>query len=329
MKLLITILCVIVAIILIFVLVHYIIRLIARRQIIKEGVVDPNVIDEFCSNRTQKYDFVSTHIGYYSILVIACLSTLFPFIWMILTSLKTVAEASDVVNLHFFPAVPQWSNYKAVFERLNILTGLKNTMIIEIGTLPISLFVSALVAYAFEKMKLRHKTFWLLFIMSGMMVPYASVLLPQYRMWNYIFNDEPGLWPFILPTWFGNVSVVFFFIQYMKGIPSELFEASKIDGAGYFKSFLLIMLPNMVLAIVCQAVFGFVSHWNDFFGPSIYLSDPQYKTLQVLLYSFASSGTDKPMLYAASFITCIPLFVIYLAFQKFFVGSLAISGIKE
>lgn len=328
MGLLLAIIGIIAGIILSFILVHFIIRFVAKRKILSQGVKDPVMIDEFCSNRTQKYDFISSHIGCYTVLIVACLSTLFPFVWMILTSLKTVAEASDVIKLNFFPAVPQWKNYKTVFERLDILTGLKNTMIIEISTLPVSLFVSALVAFGFEKMKLKNKTFWLLFIMSGMMVPYAAVLLPQYRMYGYLFNDEYGLWPFILPTWFGNVSVVFFFIQYMKNIPSELFEASKIDGAGYFRSFVTIMLPNMVLAIICQAVFGFVSHWNDFFGPSIYLSDNQYKTLQVLLYSFAS-GTDKPVLYAASFITCLPLFAIYLAFQKFFVGSMAISGIKE
>jgi len=326
MKLLLLIIFSIIGLILALVGVHYAIKFFSIRKLQGTGL-SYEEIDEQSSAKASKYDFIVQHIGYYSILVVTCLSTLFPFVWMILTSLKTVSEAQDIVNLHFFPASPQWHNYADVFEKLDLLTGLKNTMIIEVGTIPIMLFISALVAYGFEKMRLKHKTFWLLFIMSGLMIPYASVLLPQYRMYGYLFDDEPWLWPFILPTWFGNVSVVFFFIQYMKGVPSELFEASRIDGCGYFKSFLLIMLPNMVLAIMCQAVFSFVGNWNDFFGPSIYLSDPENKTLQVLLYSFAS-GSDKPLLYAGSFITCIPLFAIYLAFQRFFVGSMAISGIK-
>ncbi len=162
--------------------------------------------------------------------------------------------------------------------------------------------------------------------MSGLMIPYASVLLPTYKMYNMLGLTDT-LWPFIIPAWFGNVALIFFYIQNMKSIPNELFEASKIDGAGYFKSFIKILVPNMRLPLMTQAVFSVVSHWNDFFGPSIYLTSETTKTLQVHLYSFATNA-DKPLLYAGSFITCIPLLVLYLIFQRYFVGSMAITGIK-
>lgn len=304
--------------------IHFVLKARAKREAAPAG--EEIAADRKWESSMQKYDKVTRLTVTYVFLSILCLLSLFPFIWMVLTSLKTVAEATNTAKLVLFPAQPQWHNYIDVFEKLDIFTGMKNTMIVEISTIPFTVFVSALVAFAFSKMRLHHKNFWLLFLMSGLMVPGAATLLPTYKIY-LMLNLTDTLWPLILPSLFGNVSLIFFFIQFQKGIPNELFEAARLDGAGYFKSFLLIMLPNMLLPIVCQVVFAFVSHWNDFFGPSIYLTSDNTKTLQVKLYSYAT-WSDKPMLYTGSFVTCIPLFVLYLCFQKCFVGSLAISGIK-
>ncbi len=302
---------------------HYILKAYVRAGIPAGGAYTHSMKRE---KILWKYDKIARLSVTYAVLVLVCCSTIFPFFWMISTSLKTVAEATNTSRVILFPSEAQWQNYARAFTELDILTGMKNTLIVEIGTIPIGMFASALVAYAFAKMRLRHKTFWLLFLMSGLMVPYASVLLPQYKIY-LMLGLTNTLWPLILPSLFGNVSVMFFFIQFMRGIPNDLFEAAKLDGAGYFQSFVLVMLPNIWLPIICQVVFSFVSHWNDFFGPSIYLTSDATKTLQVKLYTFATNA-DKPLLYAASFITCLPLFVVYLCFQKFFVGSLAITGIK-
>lgn len=276
----------------------------------------------------------------YCILVLTAVTTLFPFVWMVFTSLKTPAE---IISTEFilFPAQPQWWHYKELLfghwdETLGMhvvtfdfLTGLKNTLIIEIATIPVMVFTSGLVAFAFAKMRLRHASFWLLFLMSGMMIPYASVLLPQYRMYKAI-NWIDTLMPFIVPSLFGNVGMIFFFIQYMKSIPSPLFEAAKLDGAGYLCQYVMIMVPLLAPAISCQVVFSFIGNWNDFFAPSIYLADQSVQTIQVKLQSLANSqhAGNTAYLYAGSFISCLPLFVIYIAFQRFFVGSLAIGGVK-
>ncbi len=335
MKPILIVLCVILAVIAVFIAVYYILKARALREkkrlsaapaagdAAEEGAnAKKSAADVF-----RKYDRSFVLALSYTLLALVCITTVFPFIWMLLTSIKTIEEATNTLHVVFFPAEPQWKNYVDVFEKLQLLTGLKNTMIVEIATIPIGTFVSALVAFAFSKMRLRHKTFWLLFIMSGLMVPYASVLLPQYKIYM-MAGLTNTLWPLILPSFFGNVSMAFFFIQFMNGIPNEMFEAARIDGCGYFKSFLLIMIPNMWLAVACQVVFGFVGHWNDFFAPSIYLSsNSPSSTLQVRLYTFAQNA-DKPLLYAGAFITCIPLFIVYLCFQKCFVGSLAITGIK-
>ena len=261
----------------------------------------------------------------YVILGALLLTTLFPFFWMLTSSLKT---AKEIIAERFilFPQSPQWHNYVSVFDKFDIVTGLKNTMIIEIATIPVCTFVSGLEAFAFAKMPLRHKKFWLIFFLSGMMFPYASVLLPQFRIYRML-NMLNTLWPLILPSLFGTVGTMFFFVQIMGGVPTAIVEASRIDGAGWFRCYCRIMLPMIPAAVATQVVFEFVGAWNDFFVPSIYLTKNTVKTLQLMLYTYGA-WADKNILFAASAVTCLPLFIIYFVFQRYFIGSIATAGVK-
>lgn len=261
----------------------------------------------------------------YAILCALLLTTLFPFFWMITSSLKTTKEVM-AEKFIVFPETPIWSNYARVFQKFDIMTGLKNTMIIEIATVPICIFMSGLEAFAFAKMPLRHKKFWLIFFLSGMMFPYASVLLPQFRIYRTL-NMLNTLWPMILPSLFGTVGTMFFFVQIMSAVPSAIIEASRIDGAGWFRCYCAIMIPMIPAAIATQIVFSFVGAWNDFFAPSIYLTKDSVKTLQLMLYTYGA-WADKNILFAASAITCLPLFIVYFIFQKYFVGSMATAAVK-
>lgn len=261
----------------------------------------------------------------YAILCFLLLTTLFPFFWMLTSSLKTTKEVM-VEEFIIFPQKPMWSNYARVFQKFDIVTGLKNTMIIEIATVPICIFVSGLEAFAFAKMPLRHKNFWLIFFLSGMMFPYASVLLPQFKIYRTL-NLLNTLWPMILPNLFGTVGTMFFFIQIMAGVPTAIIEASRIDGVGWFRCYCAIMLPMIPAAVATQVVFSFVGAWNDFFAPSIYLTKDSVKTLQLMLYTYGA-WADKNILFAASAITCLPLFIVYFIFQKYFVGSMATTAVK-
>jgi multiple sugar transport system permease protein len=185
-------------------------------------------------------------------------------------------------------------------------------------------------AFSFAKLKLRNKTFWLLFLMSGMMVPYAALMLPQYRAFQAL-NMTDSLWPLILPGFFGNISMMFFLIQYMKGISNSYFEAAKIDGANEMKQFLVIMLPLVKTAISAQIIFWFIGIWNDFFAPEIYLDTKEKMTLQPLLQRINTDnagGGNYPMIMAGAVLASIPMMVIYITCQKYFIESLAISGVK-
>lgn len=273
-----------------------------------------------------KYRKIGGYVLAYGILILTCVSCLFPFLWMIASSLKTPAEVNNAMELVFFPQTPQFSNYAKAWKSIDILRGFLNTMTIEIATIPLCVFMSSLEAFAFSKMYMKHKTAHLLTLLSGLMIPYVSVVLPLYKVY-YAIGFINTFWPLILPSLFGSVSQMFFYVQYQKGIPDAMFESGKIDGAGYFQQFLYLMIPMMGPAFAAQVVFMFIGNWNDFFAPNLYLTSESVKTLQLKLKSLSDGNKmDLPYVFAGATITCIPLFVIYVSFQKYFVGGLAITG---
>lgn len=266
----------------------------------------------------------------YVIMGIIAISMIFPFIYMLCTTFKTQAEVLGAYKFELFPRKWTFQNYIDIWFKIPFASGIGNTLIIEIAVIPIGTLVSALGAFAFAKMKLPHKNALLLILMSSMMVPFAAIFLPQYQIWNSLGMTN-SLIPLILPGLFGNISMTFFFIQFMKGIPDSLIEAAKMDGAGWLKCFVKVALPLLWPAMAAQAVFWFLGIWNDYFAPSIYLTEEGVMTLQPLINSLNSTqgATNFPLVMTGAFISSIPLIVIYLIFQKYFMKALSLSsGIK-
>ena len=265
------------------------------------------------------------------IVILGAATMLFPYVWMLLTSFKSVDEAWDP-NLKLFPAewLIEW--YTKILVDPNFYSSVGYTLLLEVSVIGVGTLVSSLAAFAFAKLRLKGKRTFLLILMSSMMIPYAAVMLPQYRVFNDIGLTET-IWPLILPGLFGNVSMMFFLITYMKdGIPDALIESCKIDGCGYGKMYFTMALPLAKPAIAAQAIFWFVGIWNDFFGPSIYLTDPKVMTLQVYLnrlLSSTGSGVELPTIMAGAVLASLPMIIIFLCFQNFFIKSIALSGMKE
>ena len=265
----------------------------------------------------------------YAIMALLAVSMIFPYFYMLMTTFQTNEEALSA-GLTLFPKKFQFSAYKEVWTLIPFAKGVLNTMVVEVPVILVGTFTSGLAAFSFAKMKLPHSRFWLLVLMSSMMVPYAALFLPQYQIYNSLSMTNT-LWPLILPGLFGNVSMIFFFVQFMGGIPNALFEAAEIDGCGHFKSFLSIMLPLLWPAMAAQGVFWFLGIWNDYFAPSIYLTRPEVMTLQPLITSLNASqrGTNFPLVMTGAFLSSVPLLAVYLFFQKYFIRALSItSGIK-
>lgn len=265
------------------------------------------------------------------IVLFGAFTMVFPYIWMFLTSFKSVNEAWSAPPT-LFPNKWLIDAYTGILTDISFYRSILNTLILEVSVITVGTFFSALAAFAFAKLKLKYKKTLLLILMSSMMIPYAAVMLPQYRAFQALHMTDT-LWPLILPGLFGNISMMFFIITYMKnGLPDALIEAAKIDGAGYGKTFVKIALPLAKPAIAAQAIFWFVGIWNDFFGPSIYLTSRNKLTLQVYLNSLLSStgsGVELPTIMAGSVMASVPMILIFLCFQNFFINSIALSGTKE
>ncbi len=263
----------------------------------------------------------------YILLISIAVILIFPYVWMLLTSFKNEYEAMSL-TLKLFPEKWIFQNYKEIWTIIPFLSGVWNTIKVEVSVIAIGTFVSAMAAFSFAKLRLPGKTFWLLFLMSGMMVPYAALMMPQYRAF-FALQMTDTLWPLILPGFFGNVSMMFFLIQYMKGTPNAIIEAAKIDGASYMQIFILVMFPMIKTAIAAQVIFWFTGIWNDYFAPAIYLKDTSKMTLQPMMAFINSNTSGKlPLVMAGSVLSSIPMLVIYTTCQNFFVESMAISGVK-
>ncbi len=263
----------------------------------------------------------------YILLISIAVILIFPYVWMLLTSFKNEYEAMSL-TLKLFPEKWIFQNYKEIWTIIPFLSGVWNTIKVEVSVIAIGTFVSAMAAFSFAKLRLPGKTFWLLFLMSGMMVPYAALMMPQYRAF-FALKMTDTLWPLILPGFFGNISMMFFLIQYMKGTPNAIIEAAKIDGASYMQIFILVMFPMIKTAVAAQVIFWFTGIWNDYFAPAIYLKDTSRMTLQPLMAFINSNTSGKlPLVMAGSVLSSIPMLVIYTTCQNFFVESMAISGVK-
>ena len=295
-------------------------------------------------NKQYKLNKVKDKSLYIFSLVLVLIGTflmVFPYFYMIITALKTPQEMlSGSILKNFWPSNPVWSNFIDVFrgnERyskdvFNFLDSFWNTLKIEILVVPIGSFFSSLAAFAFAKMKFRGKNIILIILLSSMMIPFAAVMLPQYRAF-YSLGMVNTLWPLIIPGLFGNMGMMLFLITSIKNnIPDSLIEESKVEGASYFKTYYKVALPLIKPALVAQMLFWFVGIYNDFFGPSIYLTDPKIKTVQVAIMTLNSTAsqasTDIPFLMASAFISSLPIIILFIFMNKSFVQTNISDGIK-
>ncbi len=277
--------------------------------------------------------------------ILVCFSAflmIFPYFYMIVNSLKTQKEiiGSSSMLKDFFPKNPNWHVYIEIFtgndrysvKQFNFLSSLGNTLLIEILVVPIGTFVSSLAAFAFAKMRFKGKNIILIILLVSMMIPYAAVMLPQYRVWLDL-KLVNTLWPLIIPGMFGNMGMMLFLITSIKAsVPDSLIEESRVEGVSWFGTYAKVVLPLIKPALIAQMLFWFVGIWNDFFGPSIYLTDPNIKTIQVLIMGLNSTAGaeagDMPFVMAASFISSLPIIILFIIMNKAFVQTNANSGIK-
>lgn len=250
-----------------------------------------------------------------------------PFLWMVMTALKSRGE------LNLFPPTlwpNEWtpSNFLRIWSVQNFGRFLLNSAIYSVGAVIGTVLSSTLVAYGFARLKFWGREFWFIVLLGTLMLPSQVLLIPQY----IIFRDLgwlDSLKPLIVPTFFGNPFYIFLIRQFLRGLPVSLDEAALLDGANQWQIFTRIMLPLSKPIVVTVAAFSFVTHWNDYLGPLIYLRDPSRMTASVGLLLFRGDPeTVVSWVMAAAVITVIPVVLVFIWTQKYYVQSVATSGVK-
>jgi len=254
---------------------------------------------------------------------------IFPFLWMLFTALKTPAELL-VGTDQFFPKDPQWNNFKTAVQSIPFLLYLKNSLFIVVMVMLGTLFSATTAAYAFAKLNWKGRDKWFLIMLATMMIPIQVILIPTYIMYAQIGWLGTRL-PLIVPAFFGGGSAFYIFLlrQFFKGIPKELSESAIIDGANHFQIFWSIMLPLCKPAIITVLLFTFMGTWNDYFGPLIFLSNPDHWTLALGLRAFQMQyGGRFDLMMAAAILIMLPSLVIFFFAQKSFIEGITFTGIK-
>lgn len=263
----------------------------------------------------------------YAALIIGSLAMLLPFIWLLASTFKIDAEIVGG-NPTFFPQDPTIENYINMITQFHVGRYFMNSLVLSSVRTFIGVYTSLLCGYALAKHKFRGQNIVYGFILVTMMVPYFTTLIPMYNMVNsWGLNDTYAA--IILPTLLSSFGI-FMMRQYMiDGVPTELIEAAKIDGAGEFYIFHKIVIPQCVNMISALSIFLFLWNWEDFLWPYLVLSTDSKYPLSVALSQFTGQNvTHYGQLFAATAVTIIPILVVYLIFQKRFVEGVSMSGIK-
>lgn len=259
-------------------------------------------------------------------LIIGAFVMVFPFLWMVLTSLKDFSQAF-LIPPKWIPDPWVWSNYPASLQALPFTRAYFNSLYISVIVVAATLLTASMAAYAFAKIRfpLREPLFML--FLATMMVPYQVTIIPLYLIMTNIGWVDSHL-ALIVPGALFNAFAVFLLRQFIRGIPKELEEAAIVDGAGRFLIYWRIILPLLVPAMAALGIFVFLGSWNSFFHPLIFLSTPDRFTVPLMLNQFRGQYTvDWTLLMAGSAIAVIPVLIIYVIGQRQIIEGITLTGL--
>lgn len=274
----------------------------------------------------------STRIGDWLVFVLLSVGAVVmiaPLVWMVSTSLKTKNEVFALPPV-WIPEVPQWETYARMWQDSSILTGFQNSFIVAASVTVLGMITCSMAAFAIAKMRLPFKNLIFIGMLTGIMIPYPTLMIPQFVMFSRI-GWVDTLLPLIVPAIFGNILVIFFLRQYLENVPNSIIEAAKIDGANFWQIFWRLIFPIIRPAVAAQFILWFMMVWNDYLAPILYLNTPERQTLQVVIANMNvqyATQRDYPLIMAASFVALLPILAIFLIFQRQIIESVALTGTK-
>ncbi len=260
---------------------------------------------------------------WYLVLVGMSVITVFPFLWILLTSLKGPNDAIFSVPPQFIPNDPTLANYARVWDSLPVLTFFLNSIIVTVSVTVLNTLVAALAAYPLAKMRFRGREPLFYLLLGTLIVPVQLTYIPSYVLAVRVFDYHDTLAAVILPNLVSAFNV-FLLRQAFKSVPNDLLDAARIDGAGEWRIWWSLMLPLVRPSLAAVAIFTFVTSWNDFLWPSLMLPTMDNKTLPVglaALQGFFSS--DFRAIAAGVTLTVVPILIFFIGVQRYFVRGLS------
>lgn len=261
------------------------------------------------------------------ILLIITAIMILPFLWMLSASIKSNREVFLMDPFEWIPKQPKWNNYIKIWTKIPLLKFVENTVILTFAVTLLQLLTSSFAAYSFAKLEFRNKNIIFLAYIATIALPWQVYMVPQFIMMRSMGLNDTLLAMICLQAF--SAFGVFMMKQFYEGIPNDLCEAARIDGMNEYMIYLKIMLPLSKPALSTLTIFTFVNTWNDYLGPLIYLKTETKKTIQLGLRMFIGQySSEYGLIMAGSVVSLIPVIIVFLILQKYFVEGVASTGLK-
>jgi multiple sugar transport system permease protein len=262
----------------------------------------------------------------HTVLIIWLLISVIPFIWMVSTSFKGPGEIF-IFPPRWIPKSPTFQNYIDLFQKVNFGRPFLNSVIVSLSTTFLSVLIATMAGYGFAKFHFKNKNILFLVILGTIMVPGQITMIPIFLLLTQL-NLLNTYWGLILPA-IANAFNIFFMRQFISGIPDELIEAAKMDGAHEGWIFFRVILPLAKPAMAAITIFTFTGSWNNFLWPLIIATDESMYTLPVAISILGGQYTENiAMQMAGSVIVILPLIIVFLFTQRYFIKGITFTGLK-
>ena len=267
-----------------------------------------------------------TRILLYALLVLGAVLALIPMVWMVSASLMPSGEASSFPP-RFFPSKPTLEHYTDLFTRLNLGRYLLNSAFVALVVTSASLIINAMAGYAFAKLRFRGRDRLFRALSTGLVLPVQVAMLPL-----FLLLKNMGLintyWGVIIPG-LASIFGIFLVRQYALAIPDEMLDAARVDGASEFRIFWSIVVPGIMPILATLSIWTFLATWNDFMWPLIVLSDASHYTLPVALANLSGEHVqDTELMMAGSVLTVIPVMLVFLFLQRYYIQGVMAGSVK-
>lgn len=262
----------------------------------------------------------------YAALSVAAAAILVPFYWMVMSSLKANNDVYTI-PVRWLPDPVVWQNYVDIWHKSDMTTWLGNTLILSVAVTLLQVLTGSFAAYGFAKVRFPGRNVLFLAYLGTLAVPWQSYMIPQFILFSKLHLSDT-LWAIIALQAFGAFGV-FLMKQYYESIPDELLDAARIDGMSEYGIYRRIMLPLSVPALASLTLLTLVTTWNDYMGPLIYLRSRDLWTVQIGLKTFVNTyDAEYALIMTGSVLSVLPIAVIFLLGQRYFVEGIASTGLK-